>query len=106
MEVQRVPIGQTASVCDIKRKVPDGKIPLCEMRMRLVRPDEVPRWNALMRAHHFLGFRKMCGRRLRHVAVWRGRWLALLGWHAAALHCAARDRWIGWTSLQRRTQWH
>ena len=30
------------------------------------------------------------------------RWLALLGWHAAALHCAARDRWIGWSSLQRR----
>ena len=30
------------------------------------------------------------------------RWLALLGWHAAALHCGARDRWIGWTSLQRR----
>ena len=30
------------------------------------------------------------------------RWLGLLGWHAAALHCAARDRWIGWTSLQRR----
>ena len=30
------------------------------------------------------------------------RWLALIGWHAAALHCAARDRWIGWSSLQRR----
>ena len=84
--------------------MPDGKIPLREVQVRLVRPDEVPRWNALMRAHHYLGFRKMCGRRLRHVAVWRGRWLALLGWHAAALHCAARDRWIGWTSLQRRTR--
>jgi hypothetical protein len=25
-----------------------------------------------------------------------GRWLALLGWQAAALKCAARDAWIGW----------
>ena len=27
---------------------------------------------------------------------------ASAGWHAAALHCAARESWIGWTSLQRR----
>ena len=55
-----------------------------------------------MRERHYLGFRNFCGNRLRQVAVLGERWLALLGWHAAALHCAARDRWIGWTSLQRR----
>ena len=82
----------------------EGEIPLREVQVRLVRPDEVPRWNALMRRHHYLGFRKMCGRRLRHVAVQGERWLALLGWHAAALHCAARERWIGWSSLQRRAR--
>ena len=70
--------------------------------MRPVRPDEEPRWNELMRQRHYLGFRNFCGNRLRHVAVLGERWLALVGWHAAALHCAARDRWIGWTSLQRR----
>ena len=77
-------------------------IPLREVRVRVVRPDEVPRFNALLREHHYLGFRKFCGRRLRHVAVLGDRWLALLGWHAAALHCAARERWIGWHTLQRR----
>ena len=82
----------------------DRQIPLREVRVRLVRPAEVPRWNDLMRRHHYLGFRKMCGRRLRHVAVQGERWLALLGWHAAALHCAARERWIGWSSLQRRAR--
>lgn len=51
-----------------------------------------------------LGFRKMCGRRLRDVAVHDDRWLALPGWHAAALHCAARERWIGWSSMQRRAR--
>ena len=70
--------------------------------MRTVRPDEEPQWNALMREHHYLGFRNLCGNRLRQVAVLGARWLALLGWQCAALHCAARDRWIGWTPLQRR----
>ena len=82
----------------------EREVPLREVQVRLVRPEEVPRWNALMRRHHYLGFRKMCGRRLRHVAVHGERWLALLGWHAAALHCAARERWIGWSSLQRRAR--
>ena len=70
--------------------------------MRTIRSHEEPRWNELMRQHHYLGFRNFCGNRLRQVAVHGERWLGLLGWHAAALHCAARDRWIGWTSLQRR----
>ncbi len=75
---------------------------LREVRVRTVRPDEEPRWNELMRERHYLGFRNFCGKRLRQVAVHGERWLALIGWHAAALHCAARDRWIGWSSLQRR----
>ena len=82
--------------------VADEPIPLRDVRVRVVRPNEEPRFNALLREHHYLGFRKFCGRRLRHVAVLGDRWLALLGWHAAALHCAARDRWIGWHSFQRR----
>ena len=77
-------------------------IPLRAIRVRPVRADEEARWNQLVRTHHYLGFRNLCGRRLRHVAVLGDRWLALLGWHSAALHCAARDRWIGWSHLQRR----
>ncbi|RPJ18457.1 MAG: ISAs1 family transposase, partial [Desulfobacteraceae bacterium] len=34
---------------------------------------------------------------LRYVAVFQDRWLALLGWCAAALSCKVRDRWIGWS---------
>ena len=79
---------------------PDA-IPLSEVQVRTVRRDEEPRWNALMSKQHYLGFRNMAGKRLRQVAVRGERWLALLGWHVGALHCAARDRWIGWTSLRR-----
>jgi len=32
-----------------------------------------------------------------YVAHHDNRWLALLGWGAAALKCKARDQWIGWT---------
>ena len=76
----------------ITQAVRTDAIRLREMQVRTVRPDEEPHWNALLRQHHYLGFRNLCGNRLRQVAVHGERWL---GWHAAALHCAARDRWIG-----------
>ena len=49
----------------------DG-IPLREVRVRTVRPDEEPRWNDLMREHHYLGFRNFCGNRLRQVSLLAG----------------------------------
>ncbi len=69
---------------------------LTEVVVRLLRPDERPRWETLMRQHHYLGFTAMIGKSLRYVAEWRGQWLALLGWQAAAFKCRSRDRWIGW----------
>jgi hypothetical protein len=53
-------------------------------------------WDALVQAHHYLGLRSLFGKTLRYVATLDGCWLALLGWQAAALKCAARDAWIGW----------
>ena len=79
-------------------------IPLREVRVRPVRADEVPRWNDTLRQQHYLGFRKLCSCQLKQVAVQGQRWLALLGWQAAALHSGPRDRWIGWSPLQRRTR--
>lgn len=81
------------------------KHPLCpeeqrqivrEVTLRLIRPQERPRWDDLMRSHHYLGLRCLGGRNLRYVAEWRGEWIALLGWHAAAFKCSPRDAWIGW----------
>jgi Druantia protein DruA/DDE_Tnp_1-associated/Transposase DDE domain len=65
--------------------------------VRLVSASERPLWNSLMKRHHYLGFHSLIGQSLRYVAVYRDRWLALLGWGAAALKCKARDQWIGWT---------
>ena len=67
-----------------------------EVEVRPARPDERRRWDALMAEHHYLGFRQFAGRGLRHVAVWRGHWLALVGWQSGAFKCAPRDRWLRW----------
>ena len=67
-----------------------------EVEVRLARPDERRRWDALMDWHHYLGFRQFAGRGLRHVALWCGWWLALIGWQSGAFKCAPRDRWLGW----------
>ena len=68
---------------------------------------ERARWDALMRDHHYLGFRGMIGNGLRHVAERSdGVWVALLGWQAGSYKLAARDRWIGWTPEQRLRRLH
>jgi hypothetical protein len=67
------------------------------VEVRLVTASERSLWNSLMKRHHYLGFHSLIGQSLAYVAVHEGRWLALLGWGAAALKCKARDQWIGWT---------
>ena len=66
------------------------------VEVRPIRPDERGAWDALVAAPHYLGLRSLFGKTLRYVATVEGHWLALLGWQAAALKCAARDDWIGW----------
>jgi len=80
----------------------DTSFPLAEVTVRLVTGHEVARWQALMDQYHYLGFPGFVGERLYQVAEWQGRWLALIGWTAAAYRCRARDTWIGWTDDQRR----
>ncbi|MGB8381612.1 MAG: Druantia anti-phage system protein DruA [Dermatophilaceae bacterium] len=68
----------------------------------LVRPiarAEVDRFNAELDAHHWLGHR-LTGQVMRYVAVLDGQWVALVGFGSAALHCAARDRFVGWSREQ------
>ncbi len=67
---------------------------------------ERQRWDALMGAHHYLPFRGLVGRSVRHVAVLGEHWLALIGWHAGAFKLQARDRWIGWLPEQQFRRLH
>ena len=49
-----------------------------EVVVRPARADERRRWDALMAEHHYPGFKQFAGRGLRHVAEWRGHWVALV----------------------------
>ena len=66
------------------------------LQVRLVRPDEAERYQALMQAYHYLGSLAKIGETLWYVATYLGEWDALLSFSSAALKCGARDRWIGW----------
>lgn len=66
------------------------------VEVRPIERSERALWDRLMRRHHYLGFSGIAGESMRHVAVFHGRWLALVGWGAAALKCKVRDQWIGW----------
>jgi hypothetical protein len=69
---------------------------LREITVCPVAASEGGRFQALLKAHHYLGSLPKIGHTLWYVATWHERWLALLIFCAAALKCAARDRWIGW----------
>jgi len=75
---------------------------LREMAVRLVRPNEVAKCDELIVQEHYLHSAHLVGEHLRYVVTWRGQWLALGTWSAAALHLKARDQFIGWTEEQRR----
>ncbi|MGO8676331.1 MAG: Druantia anti-phage system protein DruA [Limisphaerales bacterium] len=42
------------------------------------------------------------GEQLRYALTWKGQWLAVATWSAAALHIKPRDRFTGWSEEQRR----
>lgn len=80
----------------------DEQTLLNQLRIRLIVRKELAQWNRLVRRHHYLKNADLVGEQLRYVITdGKGRWLALLGWNAAAWHLKARDRWIGWSDEQR-----
>jgi len=72
-----------------------------EIVVRPVRAWEEARYQELMRQHHYLGALPKISETLWYVASWGEAWVALVSFSAAALKCAARDRWIGWNFRQR-----
>lgn len=75
---------------------------LDKVQVRLIEKRELPKWNRLMREHHYLHDETMVGRCARYVAEAQGRWVALLGWSSAAYHLKAREAYVGWSASQRQ----
>ena len=75
------------------------------LQVRLVvSPKEIKRFNDLIVQEHYLQNAQLVGEHLRYVATFKGEWLALASWSAAALHIKPRDQFIGWSEEQRRTR--
>ena len=67
--------------------------------MRPLAAGETARFSAELDGHHWLGHR-LTGQVLRYVAELDGQWVAVAGFGSAALSCAARDQFIGWSREQ------
>jgi len=64
-------------------------------------------WKELVDAHHYLGYRPLCGAQLRYLVRCRHGEIGAFGFSAPAYRLKARDRWIGWSEAARRLhlQW-
>ena len=87
-----------------RQPTPDEQEILIHLVVELVPPDQVERFDQQITKYHYLKNAQVVGEQLRYVATYRGQWLALATWSAAALHLKARDLFIGWSEDQRRTR--
>jgi hypothetical protein len=59
-------------------------------------------WDQLVRQHHYLGFKKLLGHRLKYLALMEACPVAALSFSAPGLKVKARDQFIGWSPEQRK----
>lgn len=71
------------------------------LTVRPIQDSERNKWDQLMSAHHYLGFKHLVGESIRYVVLLEGQWVALLGWSSAAFKTTPREQWIGWSDKQR-----
>lgn len=67
-------------------------------------PAERALWEALLAEFHYLGYARVVGEQVRHLA-WVGlRPVAVLAWASAAFQVGCRDEFIGWDAATRQRQ--
>jgi Domain of unknown function (DUF4338)/Transposase DNA-binding/Transposase DDE domain len=68
--------------------------------------DRMRIWNEMMLGEHPQGAGPLVGAQMRYLIGSDHGWLGGLGFGAAAIRLADRDRWIGWDGAKRREQLH
>ena len=63
---------------------------------------EEKRFNALLEAHHYLGYTPPVGEQLKYLVYAQQRPIAAFAWSSAPRHLGPRDRFIGWSAKARR----
>ena len=96
-----------APACDVAADASEAQdVALRRIVVRPIDQAELPRWREAMERHHYLGDGEIVGETLRHVAEIEGRWLALLGWGAAALKSRHREAYVGWDERMKHQRLH
>ena len=86
-----------------RRPTADEQTVLRELHVKLlVAPKDLEKCDQILIQEHYLHSAQLVGEQLRYAVLWKGQWLAVAAWSAAALHLKARDAFIGWTEEQRR----
>jgi hypothetical protein len=70
--------------------------------VRLIQPDQRPRFDQCLLTEHYLHSADLVGEQLRYVAEVNGQWVALLAWSAPAFALKDRESWIAWSAAQKR----
>jgi hypothetical protein len=65
-------------------------------------PEDMARCDQAIIEHHYLHNVSLVGEHLRYAFIYKGRWLAVATWSAAAFHIKDRDQFIGWSPEQCR----
>ena len=68
----------------------------------LISSKDRTRCDELIVEHHYLHDATLVGEQLRYAATYKGQWLAVATWSAAAFHLKDRDEFIGWDFEQCR----
>jgi len=63
-------------------------------------------WDQWVSRHHYLGYQRLLGHRLKYFAFLEDRPVAALSWSAPALKLAPRDCFVGWSQAQRKRHLH
>ena len=79
---------------------------LREVVVRPLRRGELAPWQEAMARFHYLGDGRIVGETLRYVAERAGRWVALVGWGAAALKIRHREAFVGWDEKTKYQRLH
>jgi len=60
----------------------------------------------LLQNYHYLGYTRPVGEHLKYLVSGQGQPVACLAWSSAPRHLGPRDRFIGWSAVQRRAHLH
>jgi len=70
------------------------------------RTADEPLFNALIEAHHYLGYTQPVGAHLKYLVTALGRPVACVVWSSPPFQLGCRDRFIGWSAEARRRNLH